>query len=121
MLDDRKTGYALGASEYLTKPIDRTRLLAALRRYRRDRPVLVVDDDPMMRTLLRRILEAEGLHGRRRRRTAARVAPALRAAAPGVILLDLLMPGMDGFEFLATLRQHVAGATSRSSSSPPRR
>ena len=106
MLDDHTAGYALGASEYLTKPIDRERLLAALRRHRRERPVLVVDDDPMMRTLLRRLLEAEGHtvidadggHSALRR---------LVEQAPGMILLDLLMPGMDGFEFLATLRQDV--------------
>ena len=44
MVDDSKTGYALGASDYLTKPIDRTQLTAVLAKYRRDLPVLVVDD-----------------------------------------------------------------------------
>ena len=107
MLDDRKTGYALGASDYLTKPIDRARLTGALHRYRLDRPVLVVDDDEMMRTQLRRILEAEGYavveaaHGRA-------ALQAMQQSSPGVILLDLLMPDMDGFEFLALMRQHEA-------------
>ena len=45
IVDDRNLGYALGASDYLTKPIDRERLTAVLKQHRRDRPVLVVDDD----------------------------------------------------------------------------
>ena len=45
IVDDRNLGYALGASDYLTKPIDRERLTAVLAQHRRDRPVLVVDDD----------------------------------------------------------------------------
>jgi signal transduction histidine kinase/DNA-binding response OmpR family regulator len=107
MLDDHKTGYALGASNYLTKPIDRARLVQALHRCRRDRPVLVVDDEQMMRTLLRRVLEAEGYavieaeHGRA-------ALDAMQAAVPGVILLDLLMPEMDGFEFLSVIRHQEA-------------
>jgi signal transduction histidine kinase/CheY-like chemotaxis protein len=63
ILDDRGLGYALGAADYLTKPIDRDRLLAILRRLRPDGPssaVLVVEDDPATRDLLRRTLEREG-------------------------------------------------------------
>src|SRR5262249_21387932 len=53
--DNKTMGYALGASEYLTKPIDRARLVTVLTKYRRDLPVLVVDDDAAMRLMLRRI------------------------------------------------------------------
>jgi len=60
IVDDRNLGYALGAAQYLTKPIDRERLLAVLARYRRDRPVLIVEDDTPLRELLRRMLEREG-------------------------------------------------------------
>ena len=63
ILDDRGLGFTLGATDYLTKPIDRERLLAILRRYRPDgptAPVLVVEDDPATRDLLRRTLEREG-------------------------------------------------------------
>ena len=60
MLDDRNLGYALGAADYLTKPIDRERLVTVLERYRRDLPVLVVDDDADFRDLARRTLEREG-------------------------------------------------------------
>ena len=103
MMDDRNLGYALGAADYLTKPIDRDRLLAVLTRYRRDRPILVVDDDAEVRLLLRRMLEKAGYvvveaeHGRA---ALARLAE----LTPELILLDLMMPEMDGFEFLDELR-----------------
>jgi GAF domain-containing protein/DNA-binding response OmpR family regulator/anti-sigma regulatory factor (Ser/Thr protein kinase) len=107
IVDDRNLGYALGAAEYLTKPIDRERLLAVLARYRRDHPVLIVEDDAPLRELLRRMLEREGYavveaeHGRA-------ALDRLREGAPGVILLDLMMPVMDGFEFLVELRRGAA-------------
>jgi hypothetical protein len=105
IVDDRNLGYALGAAEYLTKPIDRERLLAVLRRYRHDLPVLVVDDDAELRELVRRLLEREGytvVEAENGRAALARV----EEAAPGLIVLDLMMPEMDGFEFLTELRGH---------------
>src|SRR5207237_1369752 len=60
IVDDKNLGYALGASDYLTKPIDRERLVKVLTQHRRDLPVLVVDDDAGLRQLLRRMLEPEG-------------------------------------------------------------
>jgi hypothetical protein len=103
MLDDRSLGYALGATDYLTKPIDRDRLMAALAPYRRELPLLVVDDDPDVRALLRRMLEREGYAVAEADN--GRVAlERVRERAPGAILLDLMMPEMDGFEFLAALR-----------------
>ena len=107
IVDDRNLGYALGASEYLTKPIDRERLVAVLTKYRRDLPVLVVDDDAGVRQLLRRMLEPAGytvVEAANGREALER----LREAAPGVVLLDLMMPEMDGFEFVAEVRRHEA-------------
>jgi len=108
MLDDRSLGYALGATDYLMKPIDRERLVTALAPYRRELPVLIVDDDPDVRALLRRMLEREGYtvdEADNGRVALERV----RERAPGAILLDLMMPEMDGFEFLEELRRDEAG------------
>jgi CheY-like chemotaxis protein len=105
IVDDRNLGYALGASDYLTKPIDRERLVTVLKQHRRDRPVLVVDDDPGLRQLLRRMLEPEGyavVEAENGRVALER----LRDVSPSVVLLDLMMPEMDGFEFVTELRRH---------------
>ena len=111
MLDDRDIGHALGASDYLTKPFDRQKLVAALRRYRRDgalRPVLVVEDDASTREVIRRALERDGWavseaeNGRRGLESVAR-------EVPDLIVLDLMMPEMDGFEFVAELRKSESG------------
>jgi CheY-like chemotaxis protein len=105
IVDDRNLGYALGASDYLTKPIDRERLVTVLKQHRRDRPVLVVDDDAEVRQLLRRMLELEGFSVVEAEN--GRVAlERLRGESPSLILLDLMMPEMDGFEFVAELRRH---------------
>jgi GAF domain-containing protein/CheY-like chemotaxis protein/anti-sigma regulatory factor (Ser/Thr protein kinase) len=107
IVDDKNLGYALGAADYLTKPIERDRLLAVLRAHRRDHPVLVVDDDPTLRQLLRRMLEPEGyavVEAENGRVALER----LRQVLPSVILLDLMMPEMDGFEFVAEFRRHDA-------------
>ena len=104
IVDDRNLGYALGASDYLTKPIDRERLAAVLDKYRRDLPVLVVDDDAEIRQLLRRMLEPDGY--RVVEADNGRVAlDRLRDVVPSVVLLDLMMPEMDGFEFVAEFRR----------------
>ncbi len=107
IVDDRNLGYALGASDYLTKPIDRERLVAVLKQHRRDLPVLVVDDDVEVRQLFRRMLEPEGYtvaeagNGRE-------ALDRLHDVLPSVILLDLMMPEMDGFEFVDEFRRHEA-------------
>jgi CheY-like chemotaxis protein len=103
IVEDKKRGYALGASEYLTKPIDRERLVAVLSKYRREAPVLVVDDDATIRELLRRILEGEG-YAVMEAENGKVALERLGEREPGAILLDLMMPQMDGFEFLDALR-----------------
>lgn len=105
--DNQNLGYTLGATEYLSKPIDRERLLSVLMRYRTAESAtsaLIVEDDSDSRELLRRALEGEGWKARTAEN--GRVALDLIAEQrPGVILLDLMMPEMDGFEFVSALRQ----------------
>ena len=105
--DDSNMGYLLGASEYLTKPVDTGRLTSLLERYRGEqapRPVLVVEDDPATRQVLGRALAKDGwpvIEAENGRAGLER----LTEVEPAAILLDLMMPEMDGFEFLAELRQ----------------
>ncbi len=105
-------GRVLGAADFLSKPVDRARLAAAVRRYRGARTppqALVVEDDAASREVLRRTLEQDGwsvmeahngLEGLR----------ALERALPDLILLDLMMPEMDGFSFVEALAASPAWA-----------
>jgi PAS domain S-box-containing protein len=111
MVDDKNRGYALGASHFLTKPIDRETLVSLLRQQpsvAEEGPVLIVDDDPDTRQMIRRTLEREGYAVREAAngRTALEVAGRER---PRLILLDLMMPEMDGFEFVFELRRLELG------------
>jgi len=105
-IDDRTRGLSLGAAEYLVKPVERDMLVTSVQRlYRPDvgQDVLVVEDDYATRRLLRRYLQRDGWTVR----TAAHGREALeemRQASPGLVLLDLMMPVMDGLEFLGHLR-----------------
>ncbi|HKI86979.1 MAG TPA: response regulator, partial [Thermoanaerobaculia bacterium] len=112
MMDDREMGVALGATEYLTKPIDRERLASLLSRLsmsRKGRLALVVEDDPTARELLCRAVEQIGwetIEARNGREALDKVSD----TEPDVVLLDLMMPEMDGFEFLEHFhaREHKA-------------
>jgi CheY-like chemotaxis protein len=108
ILQDEQLAYSLGASDYLTKPIDRARMLAVVGRYLGDeaeeRTVLVVDDEPDARALVTRQLQGSGWKIREAANGREALA-ALREAVPDLILLDLMMPEMDGFEFLDALRR----------------
>jgi CheY-like chemotaxis protein len=106
ILREREMGYALGAVDLLTKPIDNEALARALDRYCKveDPKILVVDDDPATRDVLRRTLVKAGW-----RIAEAASGPAfldaLERCRPAVVLLDLMMPSMDGFEVLEVMRQ----------------
>ncbi len=102
--DDQNLGYALGAAEYLTKPVDWDRLGSILGRLQpgHEQTALVVDDDPSARDIAGRALERAGWQVREavNGRTALEE---LAVQAPSLIILDLMMPEMDGFEFVASL------------------
>jgi signal transduction histidine kinase/CheY-like chemotaxis protein len=111
-IEDRKEmGFALGAAEYLTKPIDAERLVAVLEKHRDGLdgksagPVLVVEDDTATREIIRRTLERAGYkvfeaeNGRVGLQRMAQV-------KPKIIVLDLMMPEKDGFEFIEDLRRN---------------
>jgi PAS domain S-box-containing protein len=110
IVDDKNMGYALGAADYLTKPVDWDRLVTILRKYRCAHPpctVLVVEDDTDTRDMLRRMLTREGWAVTEA--TNGRVAlERMAECQPELILLDLMMPEMDGFAFLEALRQQDA-------------
>ncbi|MBI4321772.1 MAG: response regulator [Chloroflexi bacterium] len=107
IVDDKNLGFALGASDYMTKPVDKDRLVTILKRYQRGQVplhILVVEDDSPTREMLSRMLKKEGW-------TAAEAENGLvglermTEKRPELILLDLLMPEMDGFEFVLELRK----------------
>jgi CheY-like chemotaxis protein len=106
MGDGRREAFQLGASDYVVKPVDPDHLTAILHRYcaSADRRALVIDDDADLRQRLRDLLEKAGWEvdeAADGREALARLAN----QSPNVILLDLIMPEMDGFAFLAELQQ----------------
>jgi PAS domain S-box-containing protein len=110
IVNDKNMGYALGVSEYLSKPIEREALAAALRKCQRGgapRHVLVVDDDAGTREMLRRLVQSEGWTVSEAEN--GRVALArLAERTPALILLDLMMPEMDGFQFVVEIQRNEA-------------
>ena len=107
IVDDKHFGHALGATEYLTKPVDRERLMEVIHKVRQPAvpgQALVVDDDPSAREMLTRTLERLGW-GTATARDGREGLDAVAARVPDLILLDLMMPRMDGFEFVSALRK----------------
>ncbi|MHC4548879.1 MAG: response regulator [Planctomycetota bacterium] len=107
MVDDQNIGYALGAAEYLVKPIDRHALLDAVRKCRIHLPssrVLVVEDEPDTGEMVARTLSTLGCTVQLAENGRAALEQMSREP-PDVILLDLMMPEMDGFELLSIMRQ----------------
>ncbi|MCU0241885.1 MAG: response regulator [Vicinamibacteria bacterium] len=107
MIDDKEMGLALGAADYLSKPFDREKLSDLVRKYRgagKAASVLVVEDDGATREMARRTLANEGWtvyeadNGKIGLDQLARI-------RPNLILLDLMMPEMDGFEFVNEVRK----------------
>ena len=106
MVADRKTGVSLGAIDALSKPIDRGRLLELVHHHvaSTDHAVLIIEDDEAARSVMERTLTAAGysvlVAG-----DGAEGLDVVREASIDLILLDLMMPVMDGFNFVNELRR----------------
>ncbi|QDG51013.1 response regulator [Persicimonas caeni] len=108
MINDRNIGYALGASEYLVKPIQRDRLVGTLSRFRSksaEGSVLVVEDEADTREMVRRHLDRAGWQVETAENGRVALERLEEGLVPDVVVLDLMMPEVDGFEVAATMRQ----------------
>ncbi len=112
IVDEKQLGFALGAADYLIKPVRKPALLETIRRHVSspaddDSSILLVDDDPKALELLEETLRSAG-YETQGVRSGTRALEVLANKAVGAILLDLLMPGMDGFQVIRHVRQEPA-------------
>jgi len=113
MIDNRELGFALGAHDYFVKPVDRRRLVDRIRQVtspvkKRGRTrLLVIDDDSTFREMLEEELRELG-YDIRWASTGEEGLEAIRTDVPDVVVLDLVMPGMSGFEVAERLKQDPA-------------
>ncbi len=108
ILDERNRGYSLGAADYMVKPVDRERLGQVLHEIvgHGSRHVLVVDDDEILRRGIAQTLEKDGWKVREAENGRVGL-ERLAEAVPDAIVLDLMMPEVDGFGFLEALRHRA--------------
>ena len=107
MVDDKAMGYTLGVDDYMLKPIERVDFVGVLRKFcDQSNPgtVLVVEDDDTSRELVRDMLQKDHYHVIEAR-NGIEALERVQTNAPALILLDLMMPEMDGFEFASAVRK----------------
>jgi PAS domain S-box-containing protein len=112
IVDQKQVGFALGAADYLVKPIRKPVLLETIRKHvppqtDDDASILLVDDDPRALELLEETLRSAG-YETQSVQSGARALEVLSSKLVSAVLLDLLMPGMDGFEVIRHVRQEAA-------------
>jgi signal transduction histidine kinase/DNA-binding response OmpR family regulator len=108
ILDNKDMGFTLGAADYLTKPVDQQRLVSIIRRHcnRQSRsPVLIIEDDDSSRQLMAGMLEKEGVNVVAVEDAESGLA-LLAEQEPALILLDLILPGLDGFQFIEAVHEN---------------
>ncbi|MEK7989440.1 MAG: response regulator [Thiotrichaceae bacterium] len=109
MLEQQNVGFSLGAAEYLVKPINSKHLKQLLGKYfvehQEEYTILVIDDDKLVQTMLDNLIKKEG-GSVLCANNGSEALDLLEQQVPDLILLDLLMPKMDGFEFLSRMRQN---------------
>jgi CheY-like chemotaxis protein len=113
IVEDNRLVFSLGASDYLPKPFDRNDLLLKVHRLLPDlkaRRLFVVDDDPAVCSMLAKMLTEEGADVTTLG-DGEQALTAISQAPPDLVLLDLMMPGMSGFEVVARMRANPATAT----------
>jgi PAS domain S-box-containing protein len=109
IVDEPAAGSLLGADEYLVKPVDKAELLAALARCLRparshaSRTILVVEDDDATRERIAEVLRTEGYEVTAKA-DGAEARESIKASLPSAVILDLLLPRVNGFELLAEWR-----------------
>lgn len=109
MTEDKEIGYSLGAADYIKKPVPRTQLINVLRKYRAEKApsiVMVVEDDTNNREMMVRWLHKVGWQVIEAENGEIAWQHLQKEISPDLILLNLIMPKMDGFEFITHLRQH---------------
>jgi len=109
IIDQKEVGFALGATDYLVKPIRKPLLLETICKYVArdvddDSTILLVDDDVNTLELLEETLRSVG-YETQSVQTGARALEVLSSKLVGAVLLDLLMPGMDGFQVIRRIRE----------------
>jgi CheY-like chemotaxis protein len=108
MVDDPERGFTLGAADYVTKPVNRRRLSRILKKYSCSSPpcpVLIVEDDPDIRASMRKMLELQGCRVTEAENGEVAL-ESMKLERPTLIFLDLMMPVMDGFDFVDNVRSH---------------
>lgn len=106
-LESNKMAEKLGAADFISKPIDKDKLIKKVNKYNSQKlppTVLVVEDDVANRDIVCRILNKSGFNTKEAE-NGKRALEEIKIKQPDIILLDLLMPIMDGFEFLKYLKK----------------
>jgi signal transduction histidine kinase/DNA-binding response OmpR family regulator len=110
IVQDKTRGFSLGAADYLVKPITEDELRHALERISRDKPInkiLVVDDEPSALQLLKRILESQPQYKVLDATGGAQALAIVQNEKPDLVLLDLMMPEVDGFAVLDNIKSNA--------------